>query len=750
MAGLSVVLAGLLSPRLHAQLSASATTLFRADRILAKPRAGGVLAIANLLPGASVLRTFPAVGNLQIVQLPAGTAVATALALLRQSGLAEYAEPDAIVHVLATDPDDPRYQSGELWGLHNTGLYDGTPGADVDARDAWDLRTGAPGVVVAVVDTGIRATHEDLAANLWTNPGEIAGNGRDDDGDGYVDDVHGINAIAGNGNPDDDYGHGSHVAGTIGGLGNNSLGVTGVAWRVQLMALKFIDAQGNGAVSDAITCIDYARAHGANIINASWGGPSFESSALHDAIAAARDAGIIFVAAAGNSTQDNDAQPLYPSSYDLDNIVAVAATDRNDNLAFFSDYGATTVDLGAPGYNIFSCWNGSDSDYRYDDGTSMAAAEVSGAVALARAQFPTDTYRQIIQRILSGTDPLPALAGKCVSGGRLNLRKVLSGAATPTPPAAPTGLAATAVSSTRIDLAWTDRASDEQGFQVERSTDDASFQPIATLAADTAAYSDTSVAASTTYYYRVRAFNAAGDSAYSNTASATTPAPTPVPPAAPDNLSASATSSTTVALAWADHADNEQGFDVERSGDGATFTRIATLAANTTGYTDGSLTGDTAYYYRVRATNAAGASGYSNVAAVTTPPAPPPPPQPTVTIRATLPLAMEFGPVPGQFQISRQGASLTEPATVHLAVGGTAGNGIDYQQLPDTVTIPAGQSTLNLKITPVDDHEIEGTETVTVTIAPDAAYLVGQPGSATVQIVDDGLALLSLPLGLGR
>src|SRR5439155_27108301 len=265
--------------------------------------------------------------------------------------------------------------------------------------------------------------------NMWVNPDEIPGNGLDDDGDGYVDDVHGINVIANTGDPNDDHGHGTHVSGTVGGVGNNSVGVVGVAWKVQIMACKFLDASGSGFISDAVKCIDYARSKGAKVINASWGSTSFTSQALHDAIDNLRQAGIIFVAAAGNSAQDNGVNPIYPASYNLDNIISVAATTRNDDLAFFSNYGSTTVDLGAPGDPIFSCWNGSDSDYRYFQVTPMAAPHVTGACALLMAHYPNDNYQQIINRILSNVGRLPSLSGKCVSGGRLNLLKALGGSA---------------------------------------------------------------------------------------------------------------------------------------------------------------------------------------------------------------------------------------------------------------------------------------------------------------------------------
>ncbi|HEY6168924.1 MAG TPA: S8 family peptidase [Verrucomicrobiae bacterium] len=430
-------------------VAAAIPSNFRADRILVKPAAGLPTSRLDGLHaelGTRVVRTFAAIGNLQVVRLPADARVSEVITAYRQSGLVAYAEPDYAVHALAT-PNDFRYWDGSLWALNNTGQLGGTPDADIDAPEGWDIQNTASNIIVAVIDTGVRLTHEDLASNMWVNPGESGPdplgldksmNGRDDDGDGYIDDVHGINAILETGVPLDDDGHGTHVAGIIGAVGNNGVGVVGVAWRVPIMACKFLNAfvhdLAPGYISDAIECMDYARAKGAKIINASWGGYNFNSTALYDAIDSARAAGIIFVAACGNDANDNDSSPLYPASYHLDNIIAVAATTRNDELASWSNYGATNVHLGAPGLDIFSCWNTTDNAYQFYSGTSMAAAHVSGVCALVWAHFPGDTYRQVINRVLAGTDPLPSLAGKCVTGGRLNLQKALSSATAATAP----------------------------------------------------------------------------------------------------------------------------------------------------------------------------------------------------------------------------------------------------------------------------------------------------------------------------
>ncbi|MBI2949647.1 MAG: S8 family serine peptidase, partial [Verrucomicrobia bacterium] len=415
------------------------TDFFRGSRILIKPKRGADLAGLHLLLGGRVLRTFSEMDGWQVVQISAEKSVPEIILEYRHSGLVEQAEPDYAVRLSRT-PNDPRFLDGSLWGLHNTGQSGGVSDADLDAPEAWDVQFEARDIIVAVIDTGVRYTHEDLAANMWVNPGETGSNligldkkvnALDDDGNGYVDDVHGINAILGTGNPLDDHGHGTHLSGTIGGVGGNGLGGAGVAWRVRLMACKFLNPRGEGSISDAITCIDYARRHGAKIINASWGSPAFQSAALRDAIDSVRRAGILWVAATGNDGQDNDLNPLYPASYDLDNIVAVAATERTDKLAPFSNYGATSVDLAAPGDFILSAWNQSNNAYEYLRGTSMAAAYVSGASALLRARYPQESYSQIKDRLLSSIDPLPSLSGKSVTGGRLNLHQALTGTASP-------------------------------------------------------------------------------------------------------------------------------------------------------------------------------------------------------------------------------------------------------------------------------------------------------------------------------
>ncbi|BET65195.1 hypothetical protein ASA1KI_01130 [Opitutales bacterium ASA1] len=351
------------------------------------------------------------------------TQLKSRIGALRASGLFDYVEPDYIQRISAT-PADLGFSDGRLWGLRNLGQSGGVSGIDAQVVSAWDLTTGSSNVIVAVIDTGVRYTHRDLAGNMWQNPGEIPGNGIDDDGNGYVDDVFGINAITRTGDPMDDNGHGSHCAGTIGGTANDAGELVGVAWTVRMIGLKFLGANGGGNLSDAIRCVDYAISKGAHIISGSYGGGGF-SQATSDSIERARAAGILCVFAAGNETNNNDTNPAYPASLPQDNIVSVAAIDRSGALATFSNFGATSVDLAAPGVQIFSCNFQTDSSYQTISGTSMATPHVAGVAALLKARYPTENYAQIRARLLGSTRALPALQGRTTTGGMVQARAAM-------------------------------------------------------------------------------------------------------------------------------------------------------------------------------------------------------------------------------------------------------------------------------------------------------------------------------------
>jgi thermitase len=342
----------------------------------------------------------------------------------------EYAEPNyeinleevgagSLVPILPHDP-----QFNDQWALANSGQRGGKKGADISATLAWATTTGNDNVVVAVLDTGVDYNHEDLTENMWRRPEKMEPY-RDNEL-GTIDDENGFNAIDGT-DPMDDNGHGTHCAGIIGAEGENNLGIAGVNWKVQIMPLKFMNAGGSGSTKDAIEAINYVierKRAGVNvrIISASWGSTQ-KSRALGEVIRKAYENDILFVAAAGNSSVDNDRNPHYPSSYDVPNVVSVAALDRNDALASFSNYGAKSVAIAAPGVDILSTWLG--NEYEEKSGTSMATPVVSGVAALILAEHPQMPVDELKKKLLGSTDPIAALKGKTVTAGRINAAKAL-------------------------------------------------------------------------------------------------------------------------------------------------------------------------------------------------------------------------------------------------------------------------------------------------------------------------------------
>ncbi len=374
--------------------------------------------------------------------------VADAVSRYRNDPAVEFIEPNWIVHADLV-PNDPLFP--QQWSLSNSGQTGGTPGADVAAVPAWDVTTGSPDVVIAIIDTGVDTTHPDLAGNIWTNPGEIPGNGVDDDGNGLVDDVHGYDFLNLDADPTDDNGHGTHVAGIAAARGNDGAGIAGVTWRATILPLKFLGPDGTGPISAAIDCIEYAVSKGARILNNSWGGYDF-SAALELAIQHANDAGALFVAAAGNDAESLDSFAHYPASFREPNVIAVAATDERDQLAAFSNYGLTTVSIAAPGTNILSSFAG--GGYQVLSGTSMSTPLVSGALALLESEFPALTAEQAKSILVHSADPVPGLAGLVTSGGRLNVARMLGGldSIAPSPVA---DLAVARADANRLTLRWT-------------------------------------------------------------------------------------------------------------------------------------------------------------------------------------------------------------------------------------------------------------------------------------------------------
>ncbi|MEQ8443788.1 MAG: tandem-95 repeat protein [Alphaproteobacteria bacterium] len=306
----------------------------------------------------------------------------------------------------------------------------------IDAHEAWDTTTGSADIVIGVIDTGIDVNHADLNDNLWVNTDEIWGDGIDNDGNGYVDDYYGYdfvrNAGIGPGYAyDDEHGHGTHVAGTIAAEGNNGIGVSGVAWEASLMALKFLGANGYGSTYNATRAVRYATDNGAHLTNNSWGGGGYSSS-LYSAISAARSAGVLFVAAAGNDSYNNDSWAHYPASYSLNNVISVASLTSSDSRSWFSNYGATSVDIGAPGSSILSTYRG--GGYATLSGTSMATPHVAGAIALMLSKNPNLTYSEVIDTLYATGDSVSSLSGITVTGKRINVNNALAAIDDPAAP----------------------------------------------------------------------------------------------------------------------------------------------------------------------------------------------------------------------------------------------------------------------------------------------------------------------------
>lgn len=381
-----------------------------------------------------IISSFPQ-AQIEVWELKDALSLQSLQAYASQNAEILYVEPD-FIYQMEEYPNDPYFE--KQWGLSNQGQTGGKVGSDIKISTLWDQHTGNKSIIAGVIDTGIDWGHEDLVDNIWQNlaedfdgdghtiewidgswqldPGDL--NGIDEDKNGYIDDLIGWDFVNDDNNPFDDNGHGTHVAGIMGAKGNNGKGITGVSWSTQMMALKAFDAKGAGSVLSILPALEYARNMGARITNNSWGGPAF-SQALYDEFSLANTAGLLAISAAGNNASNNHSTPIYPGSYDLANIICVAATDHNDKLARFSNFSHKLVDIAAPGKDIFSTLPG--NAYGYKSGTSMATPMVTGAICLLWSQDTLRTYNQIREIIFSTTDQIPGLAGRCVTGGRLNL-----------------------------------------------------------------------------------------------------------------------------------------------------------------------------------------------------------------------------------------------------------------------------------------------------------------------------------------
>lgn len=710
--------------------------------------------------GMSLLKTHKGRLSFSKVKVKPEQTVEQAVQALNNTPGILYAEPNYIYHAAAVVPDDPAFTN--YWGLNNTGqavnATAGTNGVDIGAVAAWNNLTDCSPIVVAVIDSGVDYNHPDLSSVIWNNTDEIDGNGIDDDGNGFVDDVRGWDFVQNDNEPMDFNEHGTHVAGTIGAAGNNGVGGVGVCWKSTIMPIRVLDSVGSGTAGNIALAVDYAVANGARIINMSFSGIGF-STPLLNAIAAANSAGVLVIAAAGNDGTDNGTTPNYPASYNQSNIISVAATDQNDALATTSNYGVTSVDMAAPGVNIYSTvppartmvtgcsWNFDDgttqgwsvtdtvgvttedanspsnsitdsplatnyannmqyeawapacnltgkegavlemvfnldtvspdgfypavfngttkktltgytgnsggwvsdsfdmtawdntstarvgwilqtdasvvadgvhvddvtvtipgtthvgSEYTFLNGTSRAAAHVSGVAALLWAAQPNLTVSEIRTLVINSGDPVSGLVSFVASGKRLNLNNGM-------PTGIPSGLSASSTSATSADLSWTDNATSEISYDVWRS-EGAGFSSIATgLAADSTSYTDNTIPSETTVTYQVRAVGST--TVASNTATVISP------PLAATGLSATATSSSTIALSWNDNSSVEANYRVMRS-TGTGYVTVTALAVNSTSYTDTGLTPETTYSYQIVAANSRGITSTSSAASATTP-----------------------------------------------------------------------------------------------------------------------------------
>ncbi len=382
-------------------------------------------------------------GNFVLFKTTNKSAMAT-IEKLNNDPAVEYAEPNFIYRAIGkkvrNKSQDPKF--GELWGLINTGNNEpagtrgnssnsGKAGIDINVKEAWKITKGDKKIKIAVIDTGVDYNHPDLKNNIWTNEAELNGvEGVDDDGNGYIDDIHGYDFANNDGDPMDGNGHGTHCAGTIAAEHDNNIGVAGVMANASIVGIKFLTDQGSGSTADAINAIDYATKINVDIMSNSWGGGG-SSQALKESIERARDAGIVFTAAAGNSSTDNDSQPHYPSNYDVDNVISVAAHNYNDELAYFSCYGSKTVHVSAPGRNILSTVP--NNSYDVFSGTSMATPHVSGVIGLYISENGRTSHKDLRQRLMSSSVYGKAYAKKTVSKGRVDAYNFLSGIVAPRP-----------------------------------------------------------------------------------------------------------------------------------------------------------------------------------------------------------------------------------------------------------------------------------------------------------------------------
>lgn len=566
-----------------------------------------------------------------------------AISCLKLNPYVEYAESNSISYLDSTDPNDEHY--GNQWGLKNSHSRQSTePPAfnDIHAPEAWDFTTGSPDIVVAVLDSGIKLDHPDLAANIWTNPNDSTVDENDNDDNGYEDDWHGWDFSVTPDTPDGDNDpsdegtlgwHGTAVSGIIGAVGNNEEGISGVCWNVKIMPLK-IFRNGYNETSWIIHAIDYAIANGAFLMNASWHKED-ENLALKDAIARAQKKNRLFVCAAGNTPEgginidDPEYSKVYPSSWTLGNILSVLATKYKESIGdeerhSASNYGPISVDVCAPGNEIWTTNGDPDPNadpYRHDfAATSAATPFVAGTGALILSKCPVLTFGRLKSLILDNVDKLPLLDGICFSDGRVNAFKALNALSGTPGPNSPSNLSAYPAAWNTIEVRWKDNSNNELGYEIQRIDGSQTVYVHENCRGTNStayAYFQDSVDASLqkTYTYRVRAANKAGISSFSNSYSAS--ASYSVPSAPTDLSGQSPTLEQHVNVSWSNHATNALYNFLERTISGEEdWEVIATLSYNADMYWDNSAQAGYTYQYRLRAWNPLGYSGYSNIISI--------------------------------------------------------------------------------------------------------------------------------------
>ena len=560
--------------------------------------------------GAAVLCRFTLVPGL--VHVAVDGDLDAAVAALNSNAAVQYASRDFVVRSQGVTPNDAKFPL--QWALRNTGQTvnsdPGTAGADTRMTEGWSVCIGEPDIVIALLDAGTMISHPDLAANIWKNTAEIAGNGIDDDGNGFVDDIHGWDFYANDAEPSEG-GHGTHTAGIIGADGDNGIGVVGVSWECQIMPLRFIGPLG-GFTSDAIRALEYAAAKNVRVSNNSWGGAN-RSQPLADAIEALKPLEHVFVAAAGNLGLNTDVHPFYPASYPSDHIVSVAATTNDDTRAWFSNFGPNSVDLAAPGVSILSTYG---LDYGYLNGTSMACAHVTGIAAMLVMDFPDLTASEVRQRLIDTARKVPALGNACASCGVLDAAAALGAHDAPpntAPSVAITAPAAGSVFMAGRPITFVGRAEDSEDGEISRS-----IRWSSSLQGEfgTGDRVTTATLASGEHVITARIVDAAGASAVHTRVISIKLPPVPHAPA----IARVSHDGVATMVGWHDRSNDETGFEIRRqrmvAGAWADEQVIAVTGPNTRMSLDPNAASG-AFRYSVRAVNGPSRSAWSRWMSIT-------------------------------------------------------------------------------------------------------------------------------------